>query len=102
MVIWSGLGFIVGLIGFLSLVLTQRVSQALTADPRFYQDHRWLVLVAMSIAALLTYLFYVLLARRDNASPGTSRHSLFFVPVKWWPGIFLVIGVAMLFAGNNR
>ena len=28
-------------------------------------------------------------------------HSLFFVPVKWWPVIFIGVGVAMMFVGAD-
>lgn len=101
MVIWSGFGFVVAIIGFLALVLTEKISETLFSDPQFYQSHRWMVLVAMILAAGLTYAFHALLERKARATAqpdSASRHTLFFVAIKWWPAIFAAFGVAMLFA----
>jgi hypothetical protein len=101
MVIWSGLGFVVAVIGFLALVLTEKASEAIFSDPQFYQSHRWLALVAMMLAALGTYAFHAILHRRARVSAQPDsiyRHTLFFVAIKWWPAIFVALGVAMLFA----
>lgn len=106
MVIWSGLGFIVALIGVFALVLTEKVSEALTSDPHFYQHHHWLITVAMSLAALLTYgLHYFLGRRAEKTAEGAAalrRHTLFFVAVRWWPVIFIIVGIAAVMNGFSR
>lgn len=103
MIVWSGLGFVVVLILGLAFFGTEKIAESLTSDPRFYQEHQWLLLVAMVAAALLTYGFYCLLDRRARSGAGSAanRHTLFFIPVKWWPPIFVVMGVATLFSGNR-
>lgn len=105
MIIWSGLGFLVAVIGFASLILTEFVSEKVTGDDQFYQEHGWVILVAMLLAAGLTYgLHRLLLLQKGRVvidkETGQeivlrSSHSLFFIPVKWWPVVFVGLGVVI-------
>jgi hypothetical protein len=107
MVIWNGLGFLVALIGIAVLVLTEYFSESITGDPQFYQAHRWVILVGMLIAAALTFGLHRLLQRQKpriviDKESGREvsllpTHSLFFIPVKWWPAVFVALGFAMMF-----
>lgn len=104
MVIWSGFGFLVAVIGFAALILTEIVSENITGDDRFYQEHGWVILIGMLVAAILTYGLHRLLLLREgkvviDKETGEEltlrlNHSLFFVPVKWWPVVFVLPGVA--------
>jgi nitrate reductase gamma subunit len=108
MIIWKGWGILVALIGFGSLVVTEGVVESATQDTTFYQTHGWVQALAITIAAALVYL----LARRLDRQPGRvlldpstgqdvilkTNHSLFFVPVRFWPYIFIGVGVLMLFS----
>jgi len=90
MIIWSGLGFLVAVIGFASLILTEFVSEKITGDDQFYQEHGWVILVGMLLAAGLTYgLHQLLLLQKGRVvidkETGQevvlrSSHSLFFIP----------------------
>lgn len=105
MIIWSGLGFLVAVIGFASLILTEFVSEKVTGNDQFYQEHGWVILVAMLLAAGLTYgLHRLLLLQKGRVvidkETGQeivlrSSHSLFFIPVKWWPVVFVGLGVVI-------
>lgn len=104
MIIWNGLGFLVAVIGFGALLVTEIVSEQITEDDQFYQQHSWLILVGMTVAALLTFGLDKLLFRRKervliDQETGQKvvfrpNHSLFFIPVRWWPVVFLILGVA--------
>ena len=104
MIIWSGLGFLVAVIGFASLILTEFVSEKVTGDDQFYQEHGWVILVGMLLAAGLTYGLHRLLLQKGRVvidkETGQeivlrSSHSLFFIPVKWWPVVFIGLGVVI-------
>ncbi|MGE3242454.1 MAG: hypothetical protein AB7G28_20285 [Pirellulales bacterium] len=109
MIIWRGYGFLVAVIGLAALVLTEKISEHITGDDRFYQQHGWVVLIGMLIAAALTYGFHRLLLREKervliDKQTGQeivlpADHSLFFVPVKLWPVIFVAIGLIFAIVG---
>jgi len=110
MVIWSGLGFLVAVIGFAALILTEYVSERVTGDDQFYQEHGWVILLGMLVAAGLTYgLHRLLLLQKGRVvidkETGEevvlrSSHSLFFIPVKWWPVVFAGLGVVIAIVGS--
>ena len=55
MIIWKGLGFVVAVITFLCLLLTEMTVERVFADDAYYQAHGWPKLVGMVIAALLVW-----------------------------------------------
>ena len=111
MIIWSGLGFLVAVIGFASLILTEFVSEKITGDDQFYQEHGWVILVGMLLAAGLTYgLHRLLLLQKGRVvidkETGQeivlrSSHSLFFIPVKWWPAVFVGLGMVIAIVNSK-
>lgn len=108
MIIWNGLGFCVFLIGFGSLILAELISEAITCDDRFYQQHAWVAMLGMFFAATVTYGFHFLLLRRKDRTVVDketgeefvlrSDHSLFFIPVRWWPVVFVIGGIVYAFS----
>lgn len=105
MIIWSGFGIVVGAIGIVSLIATEITLEALTNNERFYQEHPWGILLAMVMAAVLTYGFHLLLSLekpRVMIDKETGReiarrtnHSMFFIPVKVWPVLFVILGLVV-------
>jgi hypothetical protein len=97
------------LICVVSLAVTQAVTQKITGDDQFYYQHRWLFLVAMLFAAALTYGLHRMLLRRkesvviDKESGEEialrSNDSLFFIPVRIWPAILVVLGIMAAVVG---
>lgn len=102
MIIWSGFGFLVAVIGLASLTLTKLVFESFTGGGESHNSGM-VVFIAMLLAAALTYgLHRLLLLQRarilfDHASGREialqPNHSLFFIPVRWWPGIFILLGI---------
>ena len=112
MIIWTGLGFLVAVIGFVVLVLTELVSEKITGDDQLYQQHGWVILVGMLVAGAVTYGLHRLLLLQKGRTvidkqTGQevvlrSSHSLFFIPVKWWPIVFAILGVVFALAGGAK
>ena len=61
MIIWKGFGILVAVICLALLAVTELVSENITNDEQFYQQHGWVVLIGMLIAAVLTYGLHRLL-----------------------------------------
>lgn len=108
MIIWRGWGVLVLVLGAAALLLTQWLTRAISGDALYYQSHRWPTLVAMALAAAGTWVLHQALSRKqprividkDTGQEIAFRkeHSLFFIPVKWWPVIYVAVGVAVQFA----
>jgi hypothetical protein len=109
MIIWSGYGVLVIIFGFGSAMLTDTVAARMTGDRLYYAHHRWLILVAMGLAAALTYGLDRLLKLRKakvviDKETGQEitlhyPHSLFFIPLKAWPYLLLLLGLVLQFTG---
>ena len=112
MIIWSGFGFAVAVLGFAALLFTEIISEKITGNDRFYQEHGWVILIGMLVAAALTYgLHRLLLLERGRVvidkQTGQeivlrSNHSLFFIPVRWWPLVFTILGVVFAIVGVGK
>lgn len=110
MIVWSGLGFLVGVIGFGSLILTELVSEEITGDERYYQDHGWVILIGMWFAAAMTQILHRWLVTRDgrvviDKETGeefilAGTHSFFFIPTKWWPPLYVLAGLGFAIADH--
>lgn len=103
MIIWSGRGFLVAVIAVGALLLTQLVVDSISGDENFYQKNSWPKTVAMLVAALLTFGLHKLLSQEKpkvliDQETGQEfeihgNHSLFYIHVKWWPFIFVILGI---------
>jgi hypothetical protein len=107
MVIWSGLGFLVAVIAFASLLLTAYATGVLLGDAAYYQTHGWPKLVAFLIAGAAVWVVGIRLNEgqgRVMIDKKTGRevvlkphHSLFFIKMEYWGPILLGLGVIFLF-----
>jgi hypothetical protein len=107
MIIWSGSGILVAIVGFGCLALTEVITRT-TLDEKYYQAHGWPKLAGFWIAAALVYFLALWLDRQpgrvmiDKATGQEvvlkRRHALFFIPVRFWVYIFFALGVLFLFA----
>ena len=107
MIIWHGWGFLVAVIGFGCLLLSEVAVETVLGDRDYYQAHGWPKFAAFAVAAALVWF----ISHRLNARPARvlldpetgqpvvlkARHSLFFVPMEYWAPIFLVLGIILLF-----
>src|SRR5262245_8816650 len=94
MIIWKGAGFIVAVVAFLMLLLTEISVEALTGDDSYYQKHGWPKLAGFIIAGCLVMLIGKYLNKKEgrvliDKQTGEevvvkSEHSLFFINVEYW------------------
>jgi hypothetical protein len=111
MIIWQGAGFIVAVIAFAMLVLTELSIESLFADEKYYQTHGWPKLLALALAGFIVLLIGKYLNRRGGKvliekETGKevvlkSRHSLFFINVEYWGYILIALGVIFLFVTTD-
>ena len=110
MIVWSGLGFLVGVVAFGCLVLSEALSEFWMQDERYYQEHGWPKLAAFLVAAAIVWPLGRVLNRkqqgRELLDPATGQrvllqsgggHTLFFIPVQYWAPILAAAGVIFLF-----
>ncbi|MCI0459403.1 MAG: hypothetical protein L0Z62_20830 [Gemmataceae bacterium] len=110
MIIWSGWGFLVAVIGLACLVATQLGVNAAMQDDQYYQTNGWPKLVGLFLVAALLWPVGRTLNRqrqeRELVDPATGErvvlhsgggHTFFFIPVEYWAPICLVLGVIFLF-----
>jgi hypothetical protein len=109
MVIWTGWGILIGVVGFACLILTQLGVNAAMHDDQFYQSHGWPKLVGLWIAAAVSWPIGRAMNRGEerqlldpeSGQPVVVRsgggHALFFVPVQYWWVIYLILGVVFAF-----
>ena len=113
MVIWSGFGLLVGLAGFVGLILANLASNWFTGDPTYYSTHLLPKLCGAFSAGLISFGVVKLLSRggegRIVMQGGTfqevrllRRDSLFFIPARYLPYvIFAAAAIVALVKGDG-
>ncbi len=92
MIVWKGLGYLIAIIGFGSLVATQMIAEGISGSKTFYQENPWVIFFGMLVAAILTFAL-----NKTVLSAEPENHSLFFVATKWWPILFVGLGIMASF-----
>lgn len=104
MIIWSGRGIVIFVIGFACVFLTGLGFNAIMQDNRFYQNHWWARLLGFWIAAAISWPVgramnrgtdHLMIDPKSGQSEG--EHSLFYIPVQDWWVVFLGLGVLATF-----
>lgn len=99
---WSGFGFLVPLVAFAAVLLTEVGVEAAFHDSQYYQTHGWPLGLGLILAAAALYALGERLGRSasrvflDEATGERvelrRRHTFFFVPMKVWAVVLLVLG----------
>ena len=111
MIIWKGAGFIVAVVAFVMLLLTELAVEAAFTDERYYQTHGWPKLVAFFISGCIVLFIGKYLNKKEGKvliEKDTGKevvlkaeHSLFFISVGYWGYILFALGVIFLFIKSD-
>lgn len=66
-------------------------TEGMTGNSQFYQENIFAFPVALLLAAGVTFA-----AERLAFASSSGDHSLFFIPIKWWPLIIVAIAAITL------
>ena len=110
MIIWTGRGWLVLVVGFASLLGIQLGAGAISGNSDFYTDNEWMPGVALFVAAAVIWVLSQTVCKEEThtyrdhingemLTETSERHSLFFMPVSWWPAITAVLGVIFVVVG---
>ncbi|MEW4567441.1 hypothetical protein AB1L88_06195 [Tautonia sp. JC769] len=107
MVIWSGWGFLVGVITFGCLIATEFLVEEVYQDEQFYQANGWPKLAGFLASAVIVGVVGRWIGRKQGRvliDPETGEevrvggnNTFFFIPMEKWAPILLVLGVIFLF-----
>ena len=105
-IIWTGWGILVFIIGLLALVIAQAAANAVFGAG-YYEANVWPKVAGAVVAAAVIWL----VGRRLNSDPGRTvidkqtgremtlrrRHTFFFIPMEYWAPIVLVLVALVAF-----
>ena len=104
MIIWSGWGWLVPVATFVSSLAFEAVSEASNGSDQYYQEHPWLLALALLVAGAVVGFASRRLDRRPakvlvEKETGKEvvlrpNHSFFFVPMRYWALLIPALGVA--------
>ena len=108
MLIWRGYGIMVVVFAFVGLIAGKAFAENVWGTPVPVDKRQWGELLGMLLAAALVYGFHLLTQRpsekRVIIDKRTGReevlekkHDLFFIPMKYWSIILVVLGVMFFF-----
>jgi len=94
MIIWSGHGYLVAVIVFVTSLLMECATETVTGNDEFYQQNVIAFPAALLFAAGITFG-----VERLTFASDSRMHTLFFIPMKWWP---IIIGCLAVVAFGYR
>lgn len=108
MIIWSGRGFLVAVYAFGCSLVANFLANSITGTETYWEEHRWVLGVALLAAAALSWLTrrrlaatpsktYVDKETGEEISISGGHHTFFFIKMYWWGPILVVIAVIVLF-----
>ena len=108
MLIWSGWGLLVLIITGVNAFLIEGITETISKNDTFYQDHSWTFTVVLIISAIMCWFLGRKLNNKSTKvliDPETGeqyiekggRHRLFWIRMENWAPILVVAGVLNLF-----
>jgi hypothetical protein len=106
MIVWQGQGYLVAVAVFGCSLAGNFISNA-TAGNAYWDSHQWPMATSLICSAAICWLLGSHLRRRSDRVVidketgqefvvSQSRHTLFFIPVHYWPPILLLIAVILV------
>ena len=109
MIIWRGWGIIVFFVVFASSLVAQVLTNTLTGSGAYWKEHGWPFACALACSGAVIWLIDQRLSRgRDRTLVDVQTgervvirraHDFFFLRLRWWGVICVVLSVMLLFSG---
>lgn len=95
-IIWKGKGYLVFLITFALLVVTEYMVEKFYNNEEYYQTEWWPIAVGMSISGIFTHFLNIKLNGAHYLDePSRKNHSLFFIDLKYWTLLLPILGLLL-------
>ena len=112
MIVWTGRGWVVALLSFALFLATELTTEAISGDSSYYQQHGWTKLAPFLLSAAITFALLALGVFREerrtlvDEQTGAEvklrrRHTLFFIPMRYWPWILVALGIVFFFVRDR-
>ena len=109
MIIWRGKGILIAIALAACLLLSDALTAHFFSDSKYYATHGWPKLLGFWVAAAI--LWALSYRRKPDESIGVEEQepkypflededSLFFIPARFWPIIFGVLGIIFYFVND--
>jgi hypothetical protein len=105
-IIWTGKGFLVAVFAFGFSLMANLISNSLTGSGAYWDSHKWPLGVSLFVSAVACWFagrFFQNRKAQVLIDPRTGKevvlqksHTLFFVPMKWWGPILVMLGLIAL------
>lgn len=106
MIIWKGWGFLVAVIVFFTSLVAEIISESVTSNEDYYQEHSFPLSLALLLSGIISGLLGKWLNTRNadvfiEIDTGKeivvkNNHSLFFIPMEYW-GMILVVSAVLVY-----
>jgi hypothetical protein len=106
-VVWSGYGFIVGLVVFMDSLIAELLTRYFTKDDDFYQKNYIPLGCSCFVSAGFIFLLTKYFENKKRENKGTrvfdkvtlaQKSHFFFIPFAYWTYILVGIGVLFIIA----
>lgn len=104
-IVWRGVGILVPIFAFASLVIAELVSESIFSNEQYYQENPWVMSVGFllgAVAIAVTTLIFKDEEPREIIDQNSGehvfipgkRHDFFHIPMKVWSIILVFIAIA--------
>ena len=105
-IIWKGKGWMVFVITFFCSLLAELITRAITHDDNFYSVNPYPLTISLIISGAIIFFisktfdaknYDLNLTEAENIKKNTTvKHSLFFIPIRYWSFILLSLSLLNL------
>ncbi len=106
MIIWTGRGFLIFIVVFVCSLVMEPSTEAITKNDNYYQEQSWPLALAIAISGVIVLILEKTLLKdgsrvyidKESGKEVSleTKHSLFFIPAKYWPYVLLAVSLVVL------
>lgn len=112
MIIWTGRGFLIAVIVFGCLLLSELLTEVHFQNDKYYQQNGWPKLADFLVSAAIVWILGGRWHGQHGAGASVQNHSmkkyllrsqdaLFFIPVRFWPYLLCLLGIVFFYVQEH-